>query len=81
MGLDGLHAGWHRATAAIGPGRAGLRFGPSWAVAWWVAACGATATSEGVEGAPLDFNRRAELGWRAAKGRELWGTAGLRLLG
>jgi hypothetical protein len=32
LGLDGLRAGWRRATAAGGTGRAGLRFGPSWAV-------------------------------------------------
>jgi hypothetical protein len=49
--------------------------GPVMGWAWWVAACG------GVEGAPLDFNRRAELGWRAAKGSELRGTARLRETG
>jgi hypothetical protein len=31
LGPDELRTGWHRAMAAGGPGRAGLRFGPSWA--------------------------------------------------
>jgi hypothetical protein len=31
MGLDGLRAGWLRATVAGGPGQVGLRFGPRWA--------------------------------------------------
>jgi hypothetical protein len=54
----GSWLGWERA-------RAGTIAGPSWAIllvgpvvgwAWWVAACGATAAGEGVEGATLDFN-------------------------
>jgi hypothetical protein len=32
LGPDGLRAGWRRATAASGPGRVGLWFGPRWAV-------------------------------------------------
>jgi hypothetical protein len=55
--------------------------GPVMGWAWWVASCGATTAGEGVEGAPLHFNRRVKLGWRAAKGSELRGTAGLRETG
>jgi hypothetical protein len=47
LGLDGFR-GRARVRAGAGLGRA--------------AACEVTAAGEGVEGAPLDFNRRAELG-------------------
>jgi hypothetical protein len=54
MGLDGLRAGWHRVTAAGGPGRAGLRFGPRWAAG---PRCNSDCAKE--QGPLADFSQRA----------------------
>jgi hypothetical protein len=50
LGPDGLRAGWRRATTAGGPGRAGLRFGPRWAVG---PKCNSSCAKE--QGALADF--------------------------